>query len=91
VPTVVTRTLNYIGESNWEADTLYHGLMDDLRIYNYALDADTLATMYSETAGRYCRFKPELDLNDNCIVDIGDFAILAQSWLECGFWPDCDL
>ncbi len=91
LPAVATRTLNYIGQSNWEADALYHGLMDDLQIYNYALDADTLATMYAETAGRYCRFKPELDLNDNCIVDIGDFAILAQSWLECGFWPDCDL
>lgn len=91
VPTVVTRTLNYIGQSNWEADALYHGLMDDLQIYNYALDADTLATMYADVVGRYCRFKPELDLNDNCIVDIGDFAILAQSWLKCGFWPDCDL
>jgi hypothetical protein len=91
VPAVVTRTLNYIGESNWEADALYRGLMDDLRIYNYALDADTLATMYSDMAGRYCRVRPALDWDGNCIVDITDFATFAQSWLECGLWPDCDL
>lgn len=91
VPTVVTRTLNYIGESNWEADSQYRGLMDDLQIYNYALDADTLATMYSDVVGRYCRVRPALDWDDNCIVDIGDFALFAQDWLECGLWPDCDL
>lgn len=91
LPAVTTRTLNYIGQSNWEADALYQGLMDDIRIYNYPLDADTLATMYSDVAGRYCRVRPELDLSGNCIVDISDFAILALSWLDCGYWPDCDL
>jgi hypothetical protein len=32
--------------------------MDDLRIYNYALDADTLATMYSDMAGGTAAFVP---------------------------------
>jgi len=87
LPAIVTRTSNYIGESNWEGDALYAGLMDDLRVYNYAVDADTLATMYSDLAGTYCRVRPELDWNGNCIVDLADFATFVEDWLECGLWP----
>lgn len=83
----VTRTGNFIGESNWEADALYNGLIDEIRIYNYPLDADTLATIYSDVAGPYCRFKPVLDYSGNCVVDLEDFTVYASSWLECGLWP----
>ena len=31
LPEIVTRTINYIGESNWTADSFYAGLMDDMR------------------------------------------------------------
>ncbi len=35
----VTRTLNYIGKSNWGNDALFAGQMDDIRIYNRPLSA----------------------------------------------------
>ncbi|MEN6309770.1 MAG: LamG-like jellyroll fold domain-containing protein [Anaerohalosphaeraceae bacterium] len=87
VPTAITRTSNFIGESNWATDILYAGMMDEMQIYNYALDADTLATMYSDIAGTYCRNRPELDWSGNCVVDLADFVQWANVWLECGLWP----
>jgi len=87
VPTAITRTSNFIGESNWAADSLYVGMMDEMQIYNYALDADKLATMYSDIAGTYCRNRPELDWSGNCVVDLADFVEWANVWLECGLWP----
>ena len=32
-----------------------------------------------------CIEDPELDLDGNCRVDLGDFAKFAVSWMECGF------
>lgn len=87
LPTIVTRMHNYIGESNWESDAFYSGLMDDLRVYNYAVDADTLATMYTDLAGSYCRVRPELDWSGNCVVDLADLTMFIDDWLECGLWP----
>lgn len=86
-PNVITRTGNFIGDSNWPTDALYNGLIDEMRVYNYALDADTLATIYSETAGPYCRTRPEMDRSGNCVVDLADFVDFASAWLDCGLWP----
>ncbi len=88
-PAIVTRTSNYIGKSNWSADALYAGSMDDIRLYNYALTADNVADMYSDIAGNFCRTKPAYDWDGNCKVDLGDFAIFAAQWLTCGMYPEC--
>lgn len=72
----------------------FDGLIDDVRIYNYALDPVTIAKMYiehnpgatvciddiSEEAG---------DLNGDCEVNLEDFAIIAADWLNCLLVPDC--
>ncbi len=89
MPAVVTRTSNYIGRINppAEGDALFKGMMDDLRVYNYAISADDVANLYSTVAGPYCRTRPALDWSGNCIVDLEDFAVFASSWLECGLWP----
>ena len=91
-PTVVERTSNFIGDSNWTSDALYEGMMDELKIYNYGRTADDIADMYSDIVGDYCRTKPSMDFNDDCIVDLGDLWYLATDWLDCGFYPnpDCD-
>jgi hypothetical protein len=34
-----------------------------------------------------CSNQPSADLNDDCIVDFKDFAILASEWLDCGLDP----
>ena len=87
VPNVVTRTLNYIGDSNWEADALYQGEMDDMIIYNYALSEDEIATDFAAVNGNFCRTQPEYDLTNDCKVNILDFAIIAADWMKCGIYP----
>jgi hypothetical protein len=88
-PNIVTRTSNFIGDSNWTTDAFYNGLMDDIAIYNYAVSADTVADMYSAVAGNYCRISLALDYDGNCKVDLPDFAIFAADWLKCGLYPEC--
>jgi hypothetical protein len=43
LPPVTTRTNNYIGRSNWPADSYLNGSIDELRIYNTARNADTIS------------------------------------------------
>ncbi len=72
-----------------------NGDLDDVRIYNYALDELDIAVNYTTDAPDKTAcvqgLRPDLmfDLNEDCIVDIGDFAIFAADWLECGIVPDC--
>lgn len=88
LPTIVTRTSNFIGKSNWAADALYAGMIDDMRIYNYGLTADDVADLYADVVGDYCRSKPAYDLTGDCRVNLDDFLYLAGYWLDCGFYPD---
>jgi hypothetical protein len=37
-PESVMRTSNYLGKSNWNADPLYKGSIDDFQMYNYPMD-----------------------------------------------------
>ncbi|HOK67845.1 MAG TPA: immunoglobulin domain-containing protein [Anaerohalosphaeraceae bacterium] len=89
LPNNVIRTSNFIGRSNWTADALYAGQIDDVRIYNYPLSEDEIAALYAASEGPYCRFRPDFDLTGDCRVKLDDFAVLAQHWLECGFYPSC--
>ena len=54
-PSDFNPTLNYIGKSQW-ADPLFSGMIDDFRIYDYALDQSQIANLvpishYSWTGG----------------------------------------
>jgi hypothetical protein len=96
VPLVVTRVNNFIGRSNWERDDLYIGLMDDIRLYNYALEPLEVADMYLEVKpdDSVCLSYPELDISGpdgepDCAVDILDFALMASQWAQCNIVPDC--
>ncbi len=64
---------------------------DDVRIYNYALNPVEVATLYTDfVAGVWIcpnGSRPVLDIVENCIVDIADFAAIAQAWAECGSIP----
>lgn len=46
-PWGVTRTNNYIGKSNWSADSYYQGYMDDIRVFDYAMTAAEISTVYT--------------------------------------------
>lgn len=68
------------------------GDVDDVRIYNYGMDA-------YEVAALFLNVKPddyvcigqelEMDLDGNCKVEIDDFVSVAAVWLECNLVPTC--
>lgn len=66
----------------------YDGLIDDFRIYDYALSEAEIA--YAATNGTGIFDLPLLlpaDLNSDNRIDFKDFAILADNWLENQLWP----
>lgn len=67
------------------------GQLDDVKIYNYALDAEAIAQSYVNVTGVPMCFygRPALDVSGpdglpDCVVDLYDFAELAAQWLESG-------
>jgi regulation of enolase protein 1 (concanavalin A-like superfamily) len=56
----------------------WDGLIDEVRIYDYALSADEIVELL-------CVDPPPGDLDRNCMVDFSDFAIFASNWLACTF------
>jgi hypothetical protein len=66
----------------------YDGLIDDFRIYDYALSRPEIA--YAATNGTGIFDLPLLlpaDLNSDNRIDFKDFAILADNWLDDQLWP----
>jgi hypothetical protein len=67
---------------------LYNGLMDDVRIYNYALTREDIAQMYYDVTGqRACMYgRPAGDVNGDCALDLEDIMIMASEWLTSGLY-----
>ncbi|AQT68098.1 hypothetical protein STSP2_01253 [Anaerohalosphaera lusitana] len=66
----------------------FQGIIDDFRVYNYALTNVDMALVYTDVmGGEICAQSPAYDLNDDCRVNLHDFAILTAQWLECGRVP----
>jgi hypothetical protein len=66
----------------------YDGLIDDFRIYDYALAAQEVAFIASDGTGRLEQATaPPADLDGSGRVDLGDYAILAAQWLDDQRWP----
>jgi hypothetical protein len=66
----------------------YDGLIDDFRIYDYALSQPEIA--HAATGGTGVFDLPLLlptDLNDDNQIDLPDFALFADNWLENRLWP----
>jgi len=65
--------------------------IDDVRLWNYALDATEVAWLYVNFVEGEVRYpyttQPAFDLNDDWKVDLADLALLASEWLECGRIP----
>ncbi|NIQ12614.1 MAG: hypothetical protein GWN67_04190 [Phycisphaerae bacterium] len=55
----------------------WDGLIDDVRIYNYALSGDDIRWLL-------CDKPPIGDVNGDCRFDFVDLAILLSEWLDCG-------
>ena len=66
----------------------YDGLIDDFRIYNYALSQ--LEVAYIATNGTGIFDQPIMspaDLDADKQINFKDFAVLAGSWLDEQLWP----
>ncbi len=66
----------------------YDGLIDDFRIYDYALSQAEI--VYAATNGTGIFDLPLLlpaDLNSDNRIDFKDLALLADDWLENHLWP----
>ncbi len=74
--------LNYHGSIN----DRFNGKIDDLKIYNYAISkAEVIQEYLAVEGGWICNDEqPDLiyDFDNNCQVDLGDFAIFAGYWLD---------
>ena len=68
------------------------GDIDDLRIYNYGMDAYEVADLYLAVyPDEYVCVgqEHEMDFDGNCQVDMDDFLNIAADWLQCNIVPTC--
>ena len=66
----------------------YDGLIDDFRIYNYALSQSEIAHVATNGTGIFEQpLMIPADLNNDNQIDFSDFALLADHWLENQLWP----
>ena len=73
----------------------FKGELDDLMIYNYPMtEMEVAGEYYGMTGTRVCLTskKPSAnyDYNDDCKVDVLDFASFADVWLDCAIYPSTD-
>ena len=84
-PMDINPTLNYFGKSQY-GDPYYQGKLDDVKIYNYALSTYEIAQDYLAVSGGWvCDNEVEAlpyDYNNDCVIDIADFAIFTATWLD---------
>jgi len=80
-----TTTLLTLGAGG---NATFPGDLDEVMIHNYAMSNEDAATLYYQTSKEaVCLYPPVVDLNDDCKIDLLDFAIFAKSWFDCGLVP----
>ncbi|MCK4629287.1 MAG: LamG domain-containing protein, partial [Sedimentisphaerales bacterium] len=75
----------WIGAYQYNAEmysSYFDGVIDDVRIYNQTLSSAEINMIYGDSHIG-CFEIPAGDYNEDCKVDLADFAILSSSWLEC--------
>jgi hypothetical protein len=78
----------------------FNGIMDDVRIYNYAKDHYAISDLYFDVLETPLCLNPNnVDLRfdvagggvngdqPDCKVNLLDFAAFAETWLNCGYYP----
>ncbi|MBN2514095.1 MAG: immunoglobulin domain-containing protein [Sedimentisphaerales bacterium] len=73
----------------------YSGLLDDIRIWSYPLDDYTAAILWTDfnPGMTVCLEKYPMDVSGpegtpDCIVNLYDFAAIADKWLTCNRVPE---
>jgi hypothetical protein len=76
LPANVNRTSNYIARSNWGRDALYKGNMDEIKIYNKALNANRIQSDYLEGIEKRSTF---IHNSSNITADTNDAQLSYKS------------
>jgi hypothetical protein len=76
-----------IGSGEANGGNPFNGALDDVRIYNYALDALEVAHLFTKDEGTVCMGNPAHDLDGNCRVGLNDVALFAAEWMKCNLVP----
>ncbi len=82
----------HMGKRAHDAGGYWPGLVDDARIYNYALSPVEIAQLYvnAKPGASVCPEYAAGDINKDCKVTMADFAELARVWMECGRIPESE-
>ncbi|HPP55068.1 MAG TPA: immunoglobulin domain-containing protein [Anaerohalosphaeraceae bacterium] len=90
-PNEISKMYNYIGKAIDQTGTPpnFNGLIDELKIYNYAKTAEEIAREYMAVrtdVESICNMESydlaDWDYNSNCRIDLPDLAEIAERWLD---------
>jgi len=89
LPSLGTRNANLIGGGKTTSrDDQFIGLIDDIKVRNYAISYEDVLDDYHGVVGGYtCKQTLAYDLNNDCQVNLIDIQLMASLWLECGRYP----
>ncbi len=69
------------------ADGYYAGVMDDFRIYNYALTQEEISYLATVGTGYYPLQDREANAYEDESIDFRDFTAMGDNWLKELLWP----
>ena len=79
-----------IGNVVGSTDQPFTGRIDDLKLYNYPVNATEAAVEYTNTVDVViCTGDIVGDFNGDCKVNADDLVKLAEAWLDCNMIPLC--
>ncbi len=76
-------------------ESVFNGVIDDVKVFNYAKDEIWVADTYFEIMEIQVCLNPHgvdlsFDFTGDCRVGLADFAEFAASWLNTGLYPELD-
>lgn len=78
-----------IGRGTYDNGRIFDGAIDEVQIYNHAIDKYAVADLYVAVEPEWytCMDQPTFDTDGDCVVGLSDYAAFALEWLECGRYP----
>ena len=95
----------FVSENDYSPARFWTGMIDEVRIYNFAMEAETIQLLYSRNLSCYqanpydLAVDGQVDLDDFIFfaegwlqneIDFSTFAELAKTWLDCNLLPTSD-
>ncbi|MBQ9363463.1 MAG: RICIN domain-containing protein [Bacteroidaceae bacterium] len=80
-PSDIAASLCYLGRSQFSADPLFKGYLDDFRIYNYPLTAEEIAKVMADT-GEVSQYLEGSILPEKEVVTLDDITSLIYLYLS---------